>query len=285
MICLTGDVHHDYDGLEQRKYDGSEVDAAKEYSEIASRHDIDITLFVTGKAVQSEREELRTVADRENVEIGGHTWSAFRPTWLHRTVFKRLFGSIYGPKTFQRYDIRRTLRVLENFLGEPVTSWRTHAYASTDATYEILSDSPVEVISDKKKPDALSPYEYTRYALHELPINVIPDHEHIYHGARTHESVQENIDAGWSDPFGHESYSIEQWTERVIDTIDEIEQKNGVATLLIHPGCMKVADDLHSFERICEHISSRGYTTKTVRDLSTGQNVNTMSASEVGTHE
>ncbi|MUV50102.1 hypothetical protein [Haloarcula sp. CBA1122] len=211
------------------------------------------------------------MAERENVEIGGHTWSAFRPLWLHRRVFNRLFDSIYGPKLFQRYDVYRTLQILERFLNGPIRSWRTHSYASTDATYEILSDSPVEAISDEKDPDARLPYRHTQYALHEVPINVITDHEHIYHGARTRESVQANIDGGWIDPFGPESYTIEQWTKKVIDTIDEIEREGGIATLLVHPGCMKAGDDFRSFKQICEHIEAQGYTTRTMSDVVSNQ--------------
>lgn len=266
MICITGDVHHEYDAPEQQLYEGTELEAAQEYVEISSRYGLDVTLFLTGKSVRTEPENVRALSNRDNVEIGGHTWSAFRPQWLHQTCFKRLFGTKYGPKPFQRMDIWRTLRVLRDTLGEPVHSWRTHSYASTSSTYEILSGSQVRAVSDIKEKEIIRPQSYDSYDLVEFPINVITDHEHIYHGARTHASVQENIDNGWTDTFGPESYLIEEWSDIVIDGIERVQEKNGISTLLVHPGCMKVADDMTQFERICSHIEEMGYDSKTIKN-------------------
>lgn len=268
MICLTGDVHQQYNGAEQQLYEGSEVDAALEYVDIAQRYNIELTLFLTGKVVHAERNKVDIISGKDHVELGGHTWSAFRPRWLH-TLFQRGLNSIYGPKLFQRIDIWRTLRTLRQLREEPITAWRTHSYQSTETTYEILSGSSVRIVSDQKDVDAASPYEYEDYDLIELPINIITDHEHLYHGARTYNSVQANIDNGWSDTFGPESYEIAEWTDKVIAGIDQVEQADGIATLLIHPACMKVADDLQHFEQICAHISDQGYETYAVSDIVT----------------
>lgn len=266
MICLTGDVHQEYDSGEQSCYEGTEFEAALEYVEIARSYDIDLTLFLTGAVTETNAKAVRALDGRTGVEVGGHTWNAFRPQWLHRTLFLRLFGSVYGPKLFQRRDIDRTLSVLEACLGRPVRSWRTHAYESNAATYEVLSASSVAYVSDEKDPDATAPFAYDAYDLVEFPINVLPDHEHLYHGPRTRESVQHLFDIGWSDAFGPESYDVDQWHERVLGGIDSVEAAGGVATLLVHPGCMSAVDGFETFERICDHVASNGYGTRTMQD-------------------
>lgn len=266
MICLTGDVHQEYDSGEQRTYRGTEFEATMEYVDIARSYGIDITLFVTGDAAAANAEQLRQLRRHDGTEIAGHTWNAFRPLWLHRTVFARVFGSVYGPKWYQKRDIRRTLDTIERITGRPVTSWRTHSYKSNEQTYEVLSDTSVTVVSDVKDPDALGTTAYKQYDLVEYPINIIPDHEHLFHGGRTRESVAQLRASGWSDSFGSKSYAIDEWCDRVVTQIDRIEDADGTATLLIHPGCMKAADDLDSFERICAHIASAGYETRTLRN-------------------
>lgn len=175
MICLTGDVHQEYDSGEQQTYRGSEFEATIEYVDIAHSHNLDITLFVTGDAAAANAEQLRQLSRNDGTEIAGHTWSAFQPLWLHRTVFARLFGSVYGPKWYQKRDVRRTLNTIERITGRPVMSWRTHSYESNGQTYEVLSDASVTVVSDIKDPNALGATAYDQYDLVEYPINVIPD--------------------------------------------------------------------------------------------------------------
>lgn len=266
MICLTGDVHQEYDSEEQSYYDGSEFEAALEYVEIARSYDIDLTLFLTGKVAKENSEQVRGLDQDDGVEIGGHTWSAFRPSWLHRQVFHRVMGSVYGPRRYQKRDIERTLRLLERQTDKRIRSWRTHSYESNHHTYDILSDTSIVSISDEKSPDAVSPFEYENYDLVEYPINVLPDHEHLIHGGRTKRSVQVLREQGWTDEFGSDSYPIEEWGRRIRTQVDKIQQADGTATLLIHPGCMKAADDLDTFEQICAHIASAGYETETMRD-------------------
>lgn len=265
MICLTGDVHQEYDSEEQECYSGTEFEAALEYLDIAQSYNIATTLFLTGKVAKVNSADVVALGKEKDVEIGGHTWNAFYPQWLHLKVFQRFFGSVYGPKWYQNRDINRTLRILEEQLGNPVQSWRTHAYNSDDSTYELLSNTSIKYISDEKSPAKLQAYKYEKYDLTEYPINVLTDHEHLIHGSRTEESVQQLQDRGWSDAFGSESFTVKEWKERVIEQIDAIEREDGTATLLIHPGCMKATDDFGAFEEICRHIADEGYETRTMR--------------------
>lgn len=265
MICLTGDVHQEYDSKEQTYYDGTEFEAAKSYINIAKSYDIDVTLFLTGKVAKDNEEGVMKFSRDQHIEIGGHTWNAFRPLWLHRKLFDRIVGSVYGPKWYQKRDIRRTINTLQRSTGGPIKSWRTHSYQSNDHTYEILSNTSIEYISDLKAPDMTEPIEYQEYNLEECPINIIPDHEHLLHGSRTKQTIEQLQENGWSDAFGSMSYSITEWGEKVKSQIDRIEQTDGTATLLIHPGCMKAADNFDTFKSICSHIASNGYDTQTIR--------------------
>ena len=266
MICLTGDVHHAFGSDEQARYPEQEIELARKYVDIARSYDLSMTLFVTGKAARTAAAALADLSGTEGVEIGGHTYSAFRPQWLHWGLFHRLFRSVYGPRSYQRYDIRQTLDAIEDCAGQRPTVWRTHAYRSTDTTYDELARAGIKSVSDAKRPAARGPQPTDVTGLRELPINVLPDHEHLLHGGRTRAVVDQLIANGWEDAFGPESYPPETWAERVVATIDDIEADGGVATLLIHPGCMKVADDFASFERICEHIDASGYDTATCTD-------------------
>lgn len=264
MLCLTGDVHHEYGDSDQQHYSGSEFEAAIEYVDIAQSYGIDVTLFLTGVVAEENAQQVRALHNTDGVEIGGHTWNAFRPQWLHYGMFSRILGNPYGPKLYQSRDINRTLQTLADLLEDPIRSWRTHAYGSNDATYDILSSTSVEYVSDRLAPERNGPFEYDRYDLTEYPINVITDHEHLFHGSRTQDSVTQLQESGWSDPFGSESYPVAEWKEKVLTKIEEINRTAGVATTLIHPGCMKAVDDLDVFEDICVLVAEQDIETKTL---------------------
>jgi hypothetical protein len=90
-----------------------------------------------------------------------------------------------------------------------------------------------------------------------LPINVMPDHEHLYHAERTPEWVEQWVRRyNWSDDYGPDSYCIEEWTERVLDELREHEQSGVLSVVIIHPITLYLADRLASFERILDFISS-----------------------------
>lgn len=259
MICMTGDVHHEMGTLGQSFLETSEARVAKEYVDIAQQYDIKTTLFVTGKAFKENGKTLREVANRNCVEIGGHTWNALRPKFLHN-LFKIIIGSKYGPKVYQKFDIKRTLNIIKEKTGERPISWRTHSYASNKATIRVLKQEEVKVISDEVNNEKICPERVNERIL-SLPINVMPDHEHVYYGARTKEHVENAIKNGWSDSFTSASFTIGQYKQIIMRQIREIERKGGIATVLLHPFTMKIADDFATFKEICEWIKEKKYRT------------------------
>ena len=251
MICLTGDVHQDMNSSDQSHVDESEAQIANEYLEIAQSYGIKVTLFITGKTFVSHWEDVKELLKFGNLEIGGHTWSAFYPKILH-AAFHKLTGSVYGPAFYQDWDIKRTISIIEKKTGKRPVSWRTHSYLSDNRTFMILEKHGIKVILDEVNKKKLKPTKIGN--LISLPINVMPDHEHIYHGERSEEHVNDLIKKGWVDSFTNKSYTIQEYYEIAKSQIEEIERKNGLATILLHPICMKIADNFKTFGKLCEFI-------------------------------
>lgn len=248
MICLTADVHHPMGTAEQNSLPGRELDAATEYVDILRSYDLSATLFVTGKCF--EYETTGEITDRTDVEIGGHTWNALRPPLLH-SVFGKLFESQYGPRLYQKWDIRRTIRTIESNVGTPVRSWRTHSYASSESTYALLADNGIRVASEYTAPSELTPRRDSGGVWH-LPVNVPPDHSHIVHGNVTPE---EHERIGWDGTdFGTELYDSDEWLRRIEEGVREADDSD-VVTILAHPGCQQLIDDFETFERLCSVLS------------------------------
>lgn len=260
MICLTGDVHHSLNSSDQRYINMSEAEIARDYAEIAQGYGVKVTLFITGKAFIEDWPHMKGLLEFENVEIGGHTWSAFRPRVLH-LAFRLLSGSYYGPSFYQRRDITKTLEVIKEKTGEYPVSWRTHAYAADARTSTILEKCGIRVASDRVDRQSLFPCRVGKNLL-SLPINVMPDHEHLYHGYRTPKVVARQK---FADSFSDRSYYINEWFEIIRKQIIDIENKKGIATLLVHPICMKVSDDFKVFEQLCRFLSA--YETILAKDI------------------
>ena len=259
MICITGDLHHmSLRTNEQRWLAGSqtEVRTGLRYLEIASRYDVKVTLFFTGKAFQEEWADIKEFLKFPNFEVGGHTFSAFSPKLLHR-AYKKLFGTFNGPPPIQHRDIRRTVEVIYRLTGRRVRSWRDHAYFRDRHTPALLHQQGLEVLSDAVDPTMPGPVSLDN-GLVELPINVMPDHEHLLHAHRT-ETLQRRIHErfGWCDAFGWQAYSPQRWLEQVMTQADSIDMKGGVATVLMHPLCMYTADGFSSFEAFCRFAAGR----------------------------
>ena len=258
-VCITGDVHHmSLETRDQEYMDRTELEAAIEYAEIAAEYDVPVTLFVTGKAAVEEPDRVQTLANMDNVEIGGHNYWGFT-TPIHkgwRALAKLTggrIGSWNGPRSFQAYEIRRTIEALEA-VGAEVTSWRDHAYRHDEHTAELLAEYGITHFSDVVEPEG----EVRKQgALTVVPINTPPDHEHVYHAFRTPEFVEEN---NFKGPFGGESVEIEEWVEWVWDEVISVD----IATILAHPACMQLSDNFDMFEDMCERIDNIGVT-KTIQ--------------------
>lgn len=252
MIWLTGDVHQDSIRTSHRPYqDGSEAALAVRYARVAASHGVKATLFVTGRSCIEHRAEIRELSNFDNVEIGGHTWSALRPRALHG-LFYRVWGSRYGPPFYQRRDIRRTLEAIEKVTGRRPVCWRTHAYVSDRHTSDILAEFGIHVLSDAVEVGAIGPVR-TNGAVRSVPINTWPDHEHIYHAGRTVAHVAKEVAHGVENAA---SVPVGEWLTLVIEQVRTLAVRNGLATLLVHPACMWAADHFESFTRLCEFLSA-----------------------------
>jgi len=142
--------------------------------------------------------------------------------------------------------IHRTCAVIKQYTGQPVRSWRHHAYRHDQHTLRLLAKAGITVWSDEVQLDCYSPRRHPDGVV-ILPINTLPDHEHLYHGARTPELVA----AEGRGP----SYPPELWCDQVCTQVERIVNAGGVATLLAHPICMKVADNFATFEQLCAFLS------------------------------
>ncbi|WP_079978690.1 polysaccharide deacetylase family protein [Halolamina sediminis] len=249
---------------EQDHLPGDELDAAVRYASILEENNLVGTLFVTGRAIRDYPQKARQLARNEHLEIGGHTWSAFRPNWLY-DIGQYISGSPYGQKYIQKRDISRTLQYLTSDLGVTPRSWRTHAYRSDATTRKLLAQSSVDVISDLVEPSA-QVHKSSISDIIELPISTLPDHEHLIHGNRTREDVDKLIENGWTDPYTSESYEISEWCNIIRDQIMKRVDAGRTATVLAHPVCMSVADDFEGFTSLCEWIADQDYETDFCRN-------------------
>jgi peptidoglycan/xylan/chitin deacetylase (PgdA/CDA1 family) len=255
-VCLTGDVHHQSLGTaDQRVLDPSEPDTALRYAKIVERYGLQTTLFVTGRTADEDRKTVRRLGAFDCVEIGGHNYGAFTIPGIPRSEllfkgYRRLFDT-NCPKWVQRRGIRKTRARLEAVVGEDVVSWRDHGFNYDRHTHNLLAAEGVQYVSDKRTPDREQPYAVSTASgqLLELPVNVPPDHDHIRHGT---------VDPpdGWSDPFSGDVYAGEEWLNRVLRRVEEIDRAGGVATVLAHPACMALVEDFDVFERLCDALSA-----------------------------
>ena len=243
-VVLTGDVHHTIPASDQSYTKASEAGLAVTYAQIAERHGLKTTQFVTGRAGQEFEHEIRSLAALDNVAIGGHGWDAFHPQTRYRIV-RRLSGSVHGPRAMQAWSVRKTRRVLETMTDASVTTWRNHAYTHDANTPYVLAAEGIVAWSDVVDDSLPSTYRHESGVV-VLPINTTPDHERIFHGAQTPDTVGDRRSR---------FTTIDEWCDIVVDQVTRITSAGGVATILAHPICMQVADDWRSFERLCARLS------------------------------
>ncbi|MEX2556595.1 MAG: polysaccharide deacetylase family protein [Actinomycetota bacterium] len=245
-VVLTGDVHQWINSADRAYASETECALALEYARIARRHGLKVTLFFTGLAVIEDEANVQALLAEDNVEVGGHGWDSFEPQWRYRAA-NRLFGSPHGSRAIQARMVRRTCAAIERVTGQKVMSWRNHAYTFDANTPLVLADAGFQVWSDKVDRQRLTPYAHAS-GVTILPINTTPDHEHLYHGAQTVETIPVARRPGYDYP--------DAWRERVVRQVQAIVKGGGTATILAHPLCMKVADDWRTFEHLCSRLSS-----------------------------
>ena len=255
MICLTGDIHHMSLGTgNQRASDITEIRAAQRYLRMLEEAQVRVTFFVTGKLADEEEAETRVVTDHPLVEVGGHGYTCFQPALPHR-VWKKLTGSYNGPRWFQLWDTRRTIDAIWRRLGHRVRAWRNHMYMHGPYTEDVLLECGIELCSDGVDRTCVGP-RWHASGLAEFPLNIIPDHEHLYHAERTPRRVAAlQARYHWSDDFGSRSYYIEEWTDMVIEQLRANEERGVISNLIIHPITMYLCDDFRGFSRILSFIA------------------------------
>jgi peptidoglycan/xylan/chitin deacetylase (PgdA/CDA1 family) len=264
MICLTGDIHHLSLRINEHSYlpaGDSEVGIAARYLRLLEEYGVKATFYVTGRTLDEEWREFKPIADSPLVEIGGHTyaglprspWSALRARLTGRPTVSH--APSHGSYHRQLRDALRMVEVVRRRTGRQVVSWRSHGLVRDRHTEPILARCGIRFISDDLSWDKLLP-ERTPAGLVSHPINVIMDHDHLYHAHRTQEFV-ERQKAHWTftlDPT-RESYPIEEWAELLRSQVQAIEARNGLATVLMHPLCMFIADRFRTARQLLESFA------------------------------
>jgi len=251
MICLTGDVHDMSLKTKDQSYlSGTEVDSAHRYLQIAEEHNVNITLFITGRCVDEEPSKIREISRSDYTELGGHTYNCFRPAVLYKfsTKFLNLRN---GPAFIQERDIRKTISIFETQLGHRPLSWRDHGYRHDRNTAGLLKKTGIRYFSDDVSPEHNTPYNLDN--LCHVPINVLPDHDYVYHGSRMPGTFNENNLL--SRPFRSKGMSIDEWLRVVMKQVKMITSSGGQATILAHPACMEISDNFRTFNQLCAFLS------------------------------
>ena len=260
MICLTGDVHHmslkTNDQKHIREPGLTEIRITAEYLKLLEKYDVKSTLYICGRSFTEEWEDLEPIATHSLVEVGGHMFNARFPRECFDAYGERT-GLWNGARWYQDWDIRRNVEVVRDAIGYDIVSWRAHSYKVDANSHELLAANGLKLVSDTMKADSLWP-ERIAHGLISHPMNVIPDHDHLYHAHRTREYVERINKLGYgADDFGAVSYTIVEWGELVLQQTQRIDASGGIVTILAHPLCMYLADRFRTLERLLEYVGSR----------------------------
>jgi hypothetical protein len=257
MICLTGDLHHMSLGTGNQEHcDVSEIRTSRLMLDRLVDANVKVNFFVSGKSFVEEWSELESVVNHPLVEVGGHNWSCFEPQLWHR-VWNKAIGSYNGPRWAQRHDAERTIETIQRKTNRACRLWRNHMYMHGPNTESVLAESGIELCSDGTNREGVGPV-WHEAGLYNFPINVIPDHEHLYHAERTPEWVAEwQKRYNWSDDWGKESYYADEWTDLVLADLERNEARGAISNMIIHPITMYLCDGFKSFERILDYLKTK----------------------------
>lgn len=242
IACITGDVHHYLGGSMIKK---QEQDFALKYLKSAKEYDVKTTLFVTGKSLEQYPKFWKDISKNYSVELGAHTYSAFRPRMLH-TLFKLFLNSYYGPYFYQSLDIRKTLTAFKK-IGLRPKSWRTHSYRGDNITYEILEKLGFRFVSDVITLGQ-SMVLKTGRLLH-VTISAPPD-----------DKIIKFYFEGKPEVMNLEGRRIKSFIFNLI-----AEKKN--MTLQLHPLAMEILDEFKTFNDILKKLTINNYTFCTITEF------------------
>lgn len=239
IACVTGDVHHKLSNWWWRR---NEVNFAREYAEIVSSLKVKATLLVTGRCVEENLELFKALSKMPNIELGGHTYSAFKPKII-RKFFELLFWSSYGPRFYQRMDVIKTLNAFAQIGTRPV-SWRTHCLASNRNTILVLNSLGFKVISDEM---STGNFFFRREIgdLFQIPITMPIDDPVLY----------------------GENKSNKLWKKNYFEVLHNEISKENVIVTQFHPICMKKLDNFKTFKSVLVTLKENDYTFLTLREL------------------
>ena len=99
-----------------------------------------------------------------------------------------------------------------------------------------------------------------------FPINIIPDHEHLYHAERTPRWVEKWVNRyRWSDDYGSSSYYFDEWFEILKREVIDRERIGRVSHLIIHPITLYLCDGYRALERVANFLAD--FESKQVSEL------------------
>jgi len=244
MIILTGDVHSKERGDWEQKVVGSQIIAAERYLKILEKYKITSTLFVNGICMEKGKKDVKKLLDYD-VELGGHTYNNFGGMNVFKSyIYRKIYGCIYGPVSYQRRDIKKTKKAFEKF-GLKMKSWRTHAFGSNEKTFELLAEEGVRYVSDLI--GEIKPFEKNKII--HLPINIPVDQNTIAYGILKPEN---------RDPFASCTkgrIKPEEWFEIFKKRVVENESKKVPSIILIHPSTMAALDNFELFDKVAKFLS------------------------------
>jgi peptidoglycan/xylan/chitin deacetylase (PgdA/CDA1 family) len=232
---MTADVHHNL-GDAAEKFSKYEHIHTEEYQQILENYGGTATYFVTGKCIDENIEFWKEFIKKE-IELGGHTYWAFRPRIVLRINMK-LFRSLYGGKFYKKLDISKSIKAFKK-LNINMKIWRTHTYLRDDYVYNTLKENGIKIISDMKRND-LELYNIDN--LIHVPMTCLTDDKiHALHCT------------------GDDRIEIHYEWKRIRDDILSKINLNKDLVILLHPSTMKLLDKFKSFEDIVKLLLDRNY--------------------------
>lgn len=255
MICLTSDIHHmSLNTGNQQHSDKDESVIADLFASMLASNATKSTYFITGKCFEEEWSQLKDICANPDIEIGGHTYHCFEPQLWHRG-WNKLIGSYNGPKWYQHWDVSKTKNIIANKSGRVITSWRNHMYMHGPYTESVLAENDIFICCDHVRRTG-NLFDTDRHGVRNFPINIIPDHEHLYHAERTPEWVEAWIKRyNWSDDYGSQSYYFEDWFQIFKDEILLREERGDVSHILIHPITIYLCGGLKALRDITDFLA------------------------------
>lgn len=271
MITLTADIHNRIPNARVQTLAGQhEIMLGRKFADVALNKGIKVTFFIAGKAFDEMRNHCSYLSE-EGIEVGGHTWSSFYPSWPHR-ISKILCGCYSGLPALQERHISMVRQRIRDYTGKEMLSWRGHGYLGDEITHKKLIRYGVKVISDDVGPgkgiQQLGP-------LVSLPINSIPDHEYLEFTSKDRfnpcaippatkglkQFVKRLLPKDRSrffslSPFSSSSLKAGEWFSRLRQNIEDNIANSIPSILLIHPVTMQALDGMELYKDVIDYLAS-----------------------------